>query len=283
MGEVVYVNGQLVASDEASLPVLDRGLLFGDGLYELIRVYGGEAFELVAHLERLHWGARKIGFSLDVSLDSLRQACLDTLKANEYKEALLRLVVTRGVLADPLNISATAKPSVFVTCDEFAGYPAYHYEDGVGVISVTDTRSDYAMVSTLNCLPNLLAKKEAEDKQAFDALMVTPKGFVTAGATTNVFAILDGILITPPIGDKVPPGITREAVLSIARREGIPDKEDAIINDEINDAEEIFLTGTLAEVMPVVSIDSTPVGAGAPGVQTLRLMRGYKLMTRRAY
>jgi branched-chain amino acid aminotransferase len=218
-----------------------------------------------------------------VSLDSLRQACLDTLKANEYKEALLRLVVTRGVLADPLKISATAKPTVFVTCDEFAGYPAHHYEDGVGVISVTDTRSDYAMVSTLNCLPNLLAKKEAEDKRAFDALMVTPKGFVTAGATTNVFAILDGILITPPIGDKVPPGITREAVLSIARREGISGKEDAIINDEINDAEEIFLTGTLAEVMPVVSIDSTPVGAGVPGVQTLRLMRAYKLMTRRAY
>ncbi|MFA5867086.1 MAG: aminotransferase class IV [Actinomycetota bacterium] len=283
MGDVSYVNGQLVSQDEATVSVTDRGFLFGDGLYEIVRVYGGYPFQLNAHLQRLGWGARKIGFDLGLSLDTLRQACQDTLEANAYKEAVLRVVVTRGSLADMYRLSVTAKPTVTVTCDEFQGYPLSLYDRGVETITVTDGRSDLAMVQTLNCLPNLMARKEAEQKKAFEALLVTKKGFVMSGSSTNVFAVLDGMLLTPPVGDRVPPGITREAVLSAAGKESINVKEDAIMNEEIHDAEEFFLTGTLCEVVPVVSIDGQPVGDGNPGHQTRRLMKAYKLMTRRAY
>ncbi len=283
MGEVSFVNGQLVAPDDAHVSVADRGLLFGDGLYEIIRVYGGRPFQLNAHVERLGWGARKIGFELGVSLDTLRRACLDTLAANESKEATIRLIVTRGDFADPQRVSATAKPSVIVTCDEFTGYPDSFYDRGVDVVNVIDGRSDLAMINTLNCLPNVMAKKEAEAKRAFEALLVTKKGFVMSGSQSNIFAVLDGILLTPPVGERVPPGITREAVLEISRREGISCKEDAILNDEIGDAEEIFLTGTLMEVMPVAAIDGHPVGSGAPGNQTARIVKAFKLMARGAY
>lgn len=282
MGDVSYVNGQLVAPDDALISVADRGLLFGDGLYEIVRVYGGRPFQLNAHLERLGWGARKIGFNLGVSLDSLRRACLDTLAANELKEAALRLIVTRGDFADSHRVSATAKPSVVVTCEYFSGYPDNLYDRGVDVVNVTDGRSDLAMVNTLNCLPNIMAKQEAESKHAFEALLVTKKGFVMSGSQSNVFALLDGILLTPAVGERVPPGITREAVLDIVRREGITCKEDAILNDEIGDAEEIFLTGTLMEVMPVAAIDGRPVGRGAPGHQTSRIIKAFKLMARGA-
>jgi D-amino acid aminotransferase len=283
MGDVSYVNGQLVSHDEATVSVTDRGFLFGDGLYEVIRVYGGFPFQMNAHLQRLGWGARKIGFDLGVSLDTLRQACQDTLEANESKEAVLRVVVTRGALADINRVSATAKPTVTVTCDEFSGYPMDLYDRGVETITVTDGRSDLAMVQTLNCLPNLIARKEAEQKKAFEALLVTKKGFVMSGSTTNVFAVLDGMLLTPPVGERVPPGITREAVLSAAGKEGLTVKEDAIMNEEVHDAEEFFLTGTMCEVVPVISINGQPVGGGSPGHQTQRLMKAYKLMTRRAY
>ena len=283
MGEVSFVNGQLVAPDDALISVADRGLLFGDGLYEIIRVYGGRPFQLNAHIERLGWGARKIGFNLGVSLDALRRACLDTLAANETKEAILRLIVTRGDFADPHRVSSIAKPSVIVSCDGFSGYPDKLYDRGVDVVSVTDGRSDLAMINTLNCLPNVMAKKEAEGKGGFEALLVTKKGFVMSGSQSNVFTVLDGILLTPPVGERVPPGITREAVLDIVRREGIPCKEDAILNDEIGDAEEIFLTGTLMEVMPVAAIDGRPVGRGVPGDQTARVMKAFKLMARGAY
>lgn len=283
MGDVYYVNGQLVSHDEATVSVIDRGLLFGDGLFEIIRVYGGFPFQLNAHLQRLGWGARKIGFDLGVSLDVLKQACLDTLAANELKEAALRVVVTRGMLADINHVSSTAKPTVTVTCDEFHGHPAEMYDRGVEAVTVTDGRSDLAMVQTLNFLPNLLARKEAEQKNAFEALLVTKKGFVMSGSHTNVFAVLDGMALTPPIGERVPPGITREAVLNAAQKEGITVKEDAIMNEELHDAEEFFLTGTMCEVMPVISINGRPVGDGRPGHQTERLMKAYKLMTRRAY
>lgn len=283
MGDVSYVNGQLVPHDEALVSVTDRGFLFGYGLFEVVRVYGGFPFQLNAHLQRLGWGARKIGFDLGVSLDTLRQACLDTLEANGFKEAVLRVVVTRGSLADMNRLSATAKPTVAVTCDEFHGYPLDLYDRGVETITVTDGRSDLAMVQTLNCLPNLMARKEAEQKNAFEALLVTKKGFVMSGSSTNVFAVLDGMLLTPPVGDRVPPGITREVVISAAGKEGINVKEDAIMNEEVHDAEEFFLTGTLCEVVPVVSINGQPVGDGHPGHQTQRLMKAYKLMTRRAY
>lgn len=283
MGDVYYVNGQLVSHDEATVSVIDRGLLFGDGLFEIVRVYGGFPFQLNAHLQRLGWGARKIGFDLGVSLDVLKQACTDTLAANELKEAVLRVVVTRGMLADINHVSSTAKPTVTVTCDEFHGHPADLYDRGVEAVTVTDGRSDLAMVQTLNFLPNLLARKEAEQKNAFEALLVTKKGFVMSGSHTNVFAVLDGMLLTPPIGERVPPGITREAVLNAAQKEGITVKEDAIMNEELHDAEEFFLTGTMCEVMPVISINGRPVGDGRPGHQTERLMKAYKLMTRRAY
>lgn len=281
MGEIAYVNGRLTDVGEASVSVQDRGLLYGDGLFETIRVYGKRPFQLDAHIDRLSWGARKIQLDLKISQTELKRAVLETIRANEYPEAVARLTVTRGLTTERMKITPGAKQTIIVTVDEFTGYPRHHYESGVEVVTVTDGRGEFAMVKSLNFLSNVLARHEADGRGAFEALLVTRRGFVMEGAVSNCFLLLDGILITPPVGERVMPGITRELVLDLARKNGISAKEDSIMNEELEDAEEMFMTNSLMEVMPVTKLDGHPVGNGSVGRVTQSLQRAYKDLTLR--
>jgi branched-chain amino acid aminotransferase len=276
VGEIVYLNGELVPTVRAQISVLDRGLLYGDGLFETIRVYNGTPFYLDAHLDRLFWGAKKLKMEIKLSKDHLKQAVYDTIQANDERDSIVRLTLTRGIATERMKISRDAKPTIIITCDDFKGYPSYFYTSGVDVITVTDSRSDLAMVKSLNFLPNVLAKHDAEVKGAFEALFVTRRGFVTEGSTSNVFAVLDGVLITPPLSEKILPGITRELVLMLARKSNMQCKEDAIMYEEISDAEEMFLTNSTTEIMPVATVDGKDIAHGHPGHMTRELHQKYK-------
>jgi D-amino acid aminotransferase len=280
MGKTAYLNGRLVPSEEACVSVLDRGFLYGDGLFETMRTYNGTPFLVGTHIDRLLWGAAKIGLELKVSKDELKKAVYDTVKANGFGDAVIRLTVTRGIAAERLKVSPDMKPTIVITCDELKDIAASHYDRGVDVISVTDTRSDLALIKSLNYLPNALAKHEADKKGAFEAVFVTKKGFVTEGATSNVFAVLDGILITPPLVEKVLPGITREVVKTLATKEDIRFNEDAIIVDEIKDAEEVFITNQMIEIVPVRSFDGDAIGNDCPGHITDRISNAYRRFIR---
>lgn len=276
MGEIVYLNGELVPRAQAQISVLDRGLLYGDGLFETIRAYNRKPFYVDAHLDRLFWGAKKLKMEIKLSKDHLKQAVYDTIQANDERDSIVRLTLTRGITRERMKISRDAKPTVIITCDDFKGYPSYFYTSGADVITVTDSRSDLAMVKSLNLLPNVLAKYEAELKGAFEALFVTRRGFVTEGSTSNVFVVLDGALITPPLGEKILPGITRELVLMLARKSNMQCKEDAIMYEEIGDAEEMFLTSSTMEIMPVATVDGKDIAHGHPGRITRELHQKYR-------
>ncbi len=280
MGKTAYVNGRMVPSEEARVSVTDRGFLYGDGLFETLRTYNGKPFLVGTHIDRLLWGAGKIDLDIKRSKDELKKAVNDTVGANGYNESAIRLTVTRGEAKERLKVSPDIEPTVIITCDELNGLPSSHYDRGVDVISVTDTRSDLALIKSLNYLPNALAKHEADRKGAFESVFVTKKGFVTEGATSNVFAVLDGILITPPLVEKVLPGITREVVKTLTEKEGIQLNEDAIIIDEIKDAEEVFITNQLIEIMPVRSFDGETIGTECPGFITDRVLKAYRRFVR---
>lgn len=280
MGKTAYLNGQLVASEEARVSVTDRGFLYGDGLFETMRTYNGTPFLVGTHIDRLLWGAEKIGLSVKRSKEELKKAVAETVRANDLQDAVIRLTVTRGEATERLKVSPDSESTIVITCDELKQIPSSHYDRGVDVISVTDTRSDLALIKSLNYLPNALAKHEADKKGAFEAVFVTKKGFVTEGATSNVFTVLDGILITPPLVEKVLPGITREVVKTLANQEGIQLNEDAIIVDEIKDAEEVFITNQLIEIVPVRSFDGETIGTDCPGFVTERISKAYRRFVR---
>lgn len=276
MGEITYVNGELLATADASISVLDRGLLCGDGVFEVIRTYQGTPFLVGEHIERLTWSARKIKFTTSVAPEVIRGAVDRVAEANGYPESLIRIVLTRGA-GKPGEPSG--RSTLIVLCDELKGYPAEYYDRGVATVSVIDNASELSMVNSLNQLPNALAVFEATAKHAFEAVFVTKKGFVTQGAASHVFVVLDGILITPPL-ERVVPGITREIVKSLAERDGITVKDDAVIAEELGDAEEAFLTSQLMELMPVATFDGGTIGAGAPGPVTHRLSQVYRRFIR---
>ncbi len=280
MGEIAYVDGQLVENDKATISINDRGFLYGDGLFETIRVYDGKPFLVGSHINRLHWGANKIHMSINRSKETLKKAITDTVNANNMKNALARLTVTRGVSPERIKIRPDAKPTIVITCDEFDGYRDSYYDRGIPVITVTDTRSDFALVKSINFLPNLLAKHKADSEDAFEAIFVTKKGFVMEGSTSNVFIVLDGMLITPPLTERVLPGITREVIKTLTQQEGIILKEDAIISEEMKDAEEVFITNQAMEVMPVSSLDGKIIGDGRPGPITQKLSMAYRCFIR---
>lgn len=280
MGEIAYVDGQLVENDEATISINDRGFLYGDGLFETIRVYDGKPFLVGSHINRLRWGANKIHMSINRSKETLKKAITDTVNANNMKNALARLTVTRGVSPERIKIRPDAKPTIVITCDEFDGYRDSYYDRGIPVITVTDTRSDFALIKSINFLPNLLAKHKADSEDAFEAIFVTKKGFVMEGSTSNVFIVLDGMLITPPLTERVLPGITREVIKTLTQQEGTILKEDAIISEEMKDAEEVFITNQAMEVMPVSSLDGQIIGDGRPGPITQKLSMAYRCFIR---
>ena len=282
----IFLNGQLVGKEQAVVSVFDHGLLYGDGVFEGIRVYGGKVFLLKEHIERLYESAKAIRLEIPMSPAAMIQATKDTVAANGIGNGYIRLIVTRGAGSLGLDIRRTSDPQVIIIADTITLYPAEIYENGMNLITASTIRNHPAAlparIKSLNYLNNILAKIEGTDAGTVEALMLNHKGEVAECTGDNIFILKNGVLKTPSTDAGILEGITRNAVLQLARDAGIPTQETTLIRHDLYVADEMFLTGTAAEVVPVVSLDGRKIGDGQPGPITKRLVELFHEFTRQA-
>lgn len=276
----VWVNGRLVPAAEASVSVFDHGLLYGDGVFEGIRAYNGRILKLRTHLKRLFEGARSIQLSMQFSLDELDQAVRQTVEANGIRDGYIRLVVTRGVGTLGLNPYLCENATTFVIADTIQLYPKQMYTEGLAVITAATVRNHAAAVSprikSLNYLNNVLAKIEAIQAGCIEAVMLNHLGFVAECTGDNIFIVRRGRMLTPPLHAGILEGVTRNIVMDLAREAGMDVTETDLTRHDLYAADECFLTGTAAEVIPVTKIDSRVIGDGKPGAVTRQLVDAFR-------
>ena len=284
MSPIVYINGQFVNGEDAKVSVWDHGFLYGDGVFEGIRAYGGRIFKLGDHIERLYKSARSLMISITLSQEEMTQAVIETCRKNNLRDAYIRLVVSRGVGdlgIDPRKCHSGA--TLVIIADKIALYPEKTYEEGMVVITAA-TRKNLnaalcAQIKSLNYLNNILAKIEAISAGAAEALMVNKDGFITECTTENIFILAKGELITPPLCVGVLEGVTRNTVMELAEKRGIPVREKMSCCHDVYVANECFVTGTGAEIIPVVKVDGRTIGDGKPGRVTKQLLEDYRKLT----
>jgi len=281
----VYLNGQLVDKEKAVISVFDHGLLYGDGVFEGIRAYNGRVFKLKEHLDRLWNSARAIMLDIRMTKKAMEEAVLSTLKANRLRDAYIRLVVTRGEGDLGLDPCKCPKSTVFIITDKIALYPQDLYEKGLSVITSSIRRNIpealNPCIKSLNYLNNVLAKAEASRVNAPEAIMLNREGYVAECTGDNIFILKENALITPPTSIGALEGITRNVVMEIAKNKlKLLVKEEIFTPYHVYVADEVFLTGTAAEVIPVTGIDGRVIGEGKPGKITLRLIKEFRELTR---
>ncbi|MGE0760750.1 MAG: branched-chain-amino-acid transaminase [Pirellulaceae bacterium] len=280
----VYVSGQLYDKEHAKISVYDHGLLYGDGVFEGMRSYSGKVFRLAAHLDRLWGSAKAICLEIPISKDAMAQAVNETLRANKIEDGYVRLVVTRGAGTLGLDPNRCSNPQVIIIADYITLYPQEYYENGLQIITASTIRNHTAALSprikSLNYLNNILAKIEGLQAGCIEALMLNHKGDVAECTGDNIFIVARGELLTPPTDAGILEGITRDAVIELARGAGIPVREAALSRHDVYVADECFLTGSAAEVVPVVKVDSRKIGDGKPGPITRDLTRRFRELTR---
>jgi len=273
------VNGIVVPAEEARVSVLDNGFAFGDSVYEVLRTYGGLAFEPGRHFRRLRASADRLGFSVPASdADLLAQADALLTRAGTG-ESYIRIIVSRGLGDCSYSFERVQGPTVVMIQKPLPPYPAWHYEDGIKIAAVGVRRNhpralDPAIKSS-NLLNNILAVREAQSRGAEEPVLLNQEGFLAEGASTNVFLALAGTLFTPPLSAGILAGITREVVLELLPGLGIPFDERPLHLDELLSADEAFMTSTTREVVPVRRVDEAPVGNGRPGPLTRRVMKAF--------
>ncbi len=281
----IYINGKFYDKADAKISVFDHGLLYGDGVFEGIRSYNRRVFKLKEHVERLYESAQSIMLKIPLSRDAMVKAVAATLKANRLDNAYIRLVVTRGtgdLGLDPRK--CVDGPTVIIITDRIALYPLKFYEDGLKIITVPTVRNlpeaVNPQIKSLNYLNNILAKIEAVNAGFDEAIMLDSLGYVAECTGDNIFIVKRGHLYTPPQCMGSLRGITRDAVLEIAKAGRIPVHEHVLTRHEIFIADECFLTGTAAEIIPVVVVDGRVIGSGKPGAMTRRIMKKFREKTR---
>ena len=276
----IYLDGKFVEEADAKVSVFDHGLLYGDGIFEGIRLYGGNVFRLEEHLERLEHSARAILLALPLSRAELARVTCETCRVNQLSDAYIRLVVTRGVGDLGLAPWLCAKPSMFVIASRIALYPKEYYENGLSIVTVPTRRIGAASlpptIKSLNYLNNILAKIEAKQFGALEAIMLNDQGYVAECTADNVFIVHKGALLTPAASQGALRGITRGAIIDIARDLGIPLHETELTRYDIWCADECFLSGTGAEVIPAVKLDGREIGQGRPGPVTQRVLAAFR-------
>lgn len=272
----IWLNTGLVEEQEARISVFDHGLLYGDGVFEGIRVYGGKVFELDAHIRRLFESARVIRLPVPMAKETLADAVETTVRANGVEDGYIRLVVTRGVGTLGLNPFTCQKGNVFIIADRIQLYPDELYEKGMKVISAATVRNHPLalppQVKSLNYLNNILAKIEALDSKVPEAIMYSHEGYVAEATGDNVFVVKNSVVYMPPVEAGSLEGITRAVVIRLARKEGLEIVEKNLTRYDLYVCDEFFLTGTAAEVIGVVEIDGRTIGDGTVGPIT-RLLR----------
>jgi branched-chain amino acid aminotransferase len=275
----IWLDGKLVDEADARISVFDHGLLYGDGVFEGIRVYSGKIFELDAHIRRLYQSAKVIRLAVPISQSKLISAIEKTVEANDVVDGYIRLVVTRGVGNLGLNPFVCEKSIIFIIADNIQLYPEELYETGMKVISATTVRNHPLaippQVKSLNYLNNILAKIEALDSNAPEAIMYNHEGYVAEATGDNVFIVRNGVIYTPPVEAGALEGITRGIVIRLAREENIEVVEKNLTRFDLYVCDEFFLTGTAAEVIGVVEIDGRVIGDGAPGPVTKLLRKRF--------
>jgi branched-chain amino acid aminotransferase len=276
----IYLNDQLVDGDEAKVSVFDHGLLYGDGIFEGIRLYDGCVFKLEEHLERLEYSAKAIMLDMPWTRQQISDAVCETCRANGLKNGYIRLVVTRGVGSLGLSIKNCDKPQLIIIADTIQLYPQEFYDNGLPIITVPTRRNNPASlpptVKSLNYLNNILAKIEAQHLGYQEAIMLNDQGYVAECTGDNVFLIHKGVLITPAASAGALRGITRDTVLEIADELDIPWREANITRYDIWVADELFLTGTAAEIVPIVEVDARKIGDGKPGKLTAKFLEAFR-------
>jgi branched-chain amino acid aminotransferase len=280
----IYINGKMYDKADAKISVYDHGLLYGDGVFEGIRVYEGKVFRLAEHVERLYDSARSIRLEIPMTREQMVQAVKDTVTANAKHNGYIRLLVTRGAGYLGLDPRKATNPQVIIIVDDITLYPPELYENGMEIATVSTIRNHpnalNPRIKSLNYLNNILAQIEAVQAGCFEALMLNHKGEVAECTGDNIFVAKRGILKTPPPDAGILEGITRGAVLELARAAKIPVQETALTRHDVYTADECFLTGTAAEVVPVVKCDGRAIGTGRPGPITRQLRERFHQLVR---
>ncbi len=280
----IYIDGKFYSEGEAKVSVFDHGLLYGDGIFEGIRFYNGRVFRLEEHLDRLWDSARSICLEIPMSQRAMSEALLETIRQNDLRDGYIRLIVTRGVGNLGLNPEQCKKPSLIIITAQIALYSDEMYRKGLTVVTVPTRRTNPSAlnpaVKSLNYLNNVMARIEANQANADEALMLNDEGNVAECTADNVFIVKRGQIFTPPITAGALRGITRSVVFEIAAETGIRVIEADITRHDVFVADEAFLTGTAAEIIPLVKSDGRPIGTGKPGPITTRMIARFREMTR---
>lgn len=275
MSYFVYLNNKIVPAAEAKVSVFDHGFLYGDGIYETMRVYDGVVFMLDEHLQRLYRSASLIGLDIPKSLQDIKIAIYETLQANHLTNAYIRLTVSRGYGPIGLDPDFCKEPTFVVIANEFKNYPKSYYEEGIKLIIAAVRRNLKEalnpQIKSLNFLNNILAKIEAKQADVYESIMLNAAGHVSEGTICNIFFVRDGILCTPSVECGILDGITRALIIDLAVRNGITVREGSFTPEELYDASEVFITNTTMEVMPVCRVDKIHYGVG--GISRLLLKK----------
>jgi branched-chain amino acid aminotransferase len=276
----IYLNGKLVEKQDAKVSVFDHGLLYGDGVFEGIRLYSGNVFRLDEHLERFEYSARAIMLDLPLTRAELSHAVCETCRVNGLTDGYIRLVATRGVGDLGLAPWLCSKPSYFVIASKIALYPSEHYEKGLAIVTVPTRRvgpgAFPSTVKSLNYLNNILAKIEARQAGALEGIMLNDQGYVAEATADNVFIVHKGELLTPSPTQGALKGITRGTIVDVAKDLGLPLREANLTRYDLWCSDECFLTGSGAEVIPVVKLDGRTIGTGSPGPITRKVLAEFK-------
>jgi len=282
---LINLNGKLVNKEDAKISVFDHGLLYGDGVFEGIRIYGGNIFKLKEHIERLYDSAKFINLSIPLTKEKMIEEVVKTVAANNLKDGYIRLVVTRGEGDLGLDPKKCKIATYFIIADKIVLYPEEFYKNGLSITTVATRRNvNEALeprVKSLNYLNNILAKIEANNAGSLEAIIINQQGYVSEATGDNIFIIKDNSLITPSLFCGVLNGITRATVIDIGKKLKMDVKETVMTRYDLYTADECFLTGTAAEVIPVIKIDGREINGGVPGKMTKMIMREFKKLTKK--
>lgn len=282
----IYINGKYYDENNAMVSVFDHGLLYGDGVFEGIRAYSGRVFKLKEHIERLYYSAKAIMLTIPLTPAEMTQALIETCRQNKIKDGYIRLVVTRGVGSLGLDPFKCSKPSVIIIADKIQLYPQKVYEEGMKIVTVATTRNFHnslnPAIKSLNYLNNILAKIEATNAGAEEAIMLNSEGFVAECTGDNIFIIKNNDLLTPPLYAGALRGVTRLAVIEVGKQIGLNIIETNLTRYDLYNADESFLTGTAAEIVPVNTIDGRIIGEGKCGPITKKLLGQFHTLTKQS-
>jgi branched-chain amino acid aminotransferase len=279
----IYIDGKFYNERDAKVSVFDHGFLYGDGVFEGIRAYHGRVFKLKEHIDRLFYSAKAILLEIPMAHEKIARAVIESCRANKIRDGYIRLVVTRGIGTLGLNPRSCKKPSLIIIADKIQVYPPELYSRGMEIVTVPTVRNLHSAVNpaikSLNYLNNILAKIEANNAGVEEAVMLNAEGFVAECTADNLFIVKNGELSTPPLSAGALYGITRQTVIELARQNGVKVSEPNLTRYDLFCADECFLCGTGAEIMPVIKIDNRIIGNGKPGILTRNLVSEYHALT----